>query len=81
MLLYWHYTNLRESSILTLPSESLLQKYKNCVKQKPGLNHKLIKWMTDKATRFEMESQDKKMRMQLMQKFGIIFHFSAKLCW
>ena len=49
------YTNLRQSGILHLPSESLLKKYKNCIDQKPGINHNTLKWLYDESNRLGTE--------------------------
>ena len=39
------YTTSRESRILHLPSENLFSKYKNCVKQNPGISHEMLEWL------------------------------------
>ena len=38
-----------------LPSESLLQRYKNFVQQKPGINKDMLKWLYDESNRLETE--------------------------
>lgn len=43
------YSSLKESNMLFLPSESLLQKYKKCFDQTPGLNDKMLTWMLKEA--------------------------------
>ena len=45
------YRDLRESPMLVLPSESLLKMYKNCIKQKPGINQDNLTWMAKEAER------------------------------
>ena len=45
------YSDLRNSPMLVLPSESLLRMYKNCIKQKPGVNEENITWMKTEAER------------------------------
>ena len=45
------YTDLRDSGMITLPSERLLRMYKNCIKQKPGINKENIGWMKKEADR------------------------------
>ena len=45
------YSDLRNSKMLILPSESLLRMYKNCVKQKPGLCDDNLIWMEKEAKR------------------------------
>lgn len=45
------YTDLRDSGMITLPSERLLRMYKNCIKQKPGINEENIGWMKKEADR------------------------------
>ena len=45
------YSDLRNSGMLVLPSESLLRMYKNCVKQKPGLCDDNLIWMEREAER------------------------------
>lgn len=49
------YTTLRNSNMVQLPSESLLQRYKNCFSQHPGLNDKMLLWMNHEATRFKSD--------------------------
>ena len=43
------YRDLRDSPMLVLPSESLLRMYKNCIKQKPGINEDNMIWMQKEA--------------------------------
>lgn len=45
------YSDLRNSPMLILPSESLLRMYKNCIKQKPGINEENLTWMKKEAER------------------------------
>lgn len=45
------YSDLRNSPMLVLPSESLLRMYKNCIKQKPGVNEENLTWMKKEAER------------------------------
>lgn len=45
------YRELRNSEMLVLPSESLLRMYKNCIRQKPGLNDENLIWMNKEAQR------------------------------
>ncbi|CAG2241997.1 unnamed protein product [Mytilus edulis] len=45
------YDNLRQSGMLCLPAKSTLICYKNCVKQKPGINHDNLTWMSKEAVR------------------------------
>ena len=45
------YRDLRDSPMLVLPSESLLRMYKNCIKQKPGINEDNLTWMKKEAER------------------------------
>ena len=45
------YRDLRDSPMLVLPSESLLRMYKNCIKQKPGINQDNLTWMAKEAER------------------------------
>lgn len=51
------YTTLRNSGILFLPSEALLQRYKNCVKQSPGINHEMLQWLYQESTRLNTEKE------------------------
>jgi len=43
------YADLRESGFLVLPSQKLLQIYKNKIHQKAGLNKELLHWMKNEA--------------------------------
>jgi hypothetical protein len=45
------YKSLRDSGMLILPHPKLLQKYKNVIKQKPGLNSEMFEWMDVEANR------------------------------
>lgn len=45
------YEDLRKSDMLILPTERLLRMYKNCVKQKPGINSDNFQWMNKEATK------------------------------
>jgi len=45
------YVSLVDSVVLVLPSISLLQKYKNCFEQIPGLNDNMLQWMFNEAKR------------------------------
>lgn len=45
------FEDLGKSALLILPSARLLQLYKNCIKQKPGLNGDNILWMQKKSER------------------------------
>ena len=49
------YNNLRDSNMFQLPSESLLQRYKNCFSQQPGLNDNMFTWMYNEAVRFKCD--------------------------
>lgn len=49
------YTTLRDSNMLYLPSESLLQRYKNCFTQHPGLNDNMIIWMHNESKRLKTD--------------------------
>ena len=49
------YTTLRNSNMFQLPSESLLQRYKNCFTQHPGLNENMLSWMCKEAIRFKSD--------------------------
>ena len=40
-----------------LPSESLLQRYKNFVQQKPGINKDMLNWLYDESNRLETETK------------------------
>jgi hypothetical protein len=44
------YEELQKTGMRVLPSERLLQCYQNTVKQKPGFNKELFKWMKKKQT-------------------------------
>ena len=44
------YEELQKTGMLVLPSGRLLQCYQNTVKQKPGFNKELFKWMKKKQT-------------------------------
>jgi hypothetical protein len=50
------YENLRQSEMLCLPAKSTLTYYKNCVKQKPGINHNNFTWMKKEADRQKISS-------------------------
>jgi hypothetical protein len=43
------YTDLRNSKFLILPSEKLLQRYKNHVNQEAGINSDILHWMANEA--------------------------------
>ena len=43
--------DLRKSDLFVLPSVRLLQLYKNCIKQKPGVNQDNFTWMAREAER------------------------------
>lgn len=45
------YKDLRDSGFMVLPSQQLLQIYKNKVHQKPGVNKDLMYWMLSEAER------------------------------
>ncbi len=45
------YRQLRESNLLFLPSEQLLQKYKNCYSSGPGINNDTLQWMSNEASK------------------------------
>ena len=49
------YNNLRDSNMFQLPSESLLQRYKNGFSQQPGLNDNMFTWMYNEAVRFKCD--------------------------
>lgn len=43
------YGELRNSKILILPSEKLLQNFKNSIKQETGINKDILHWMSNEA--------------------------------
>lgn len=43
--------------MLFLPSESLLQKYKNCIQQSPGINHSMFEWLHVESERLKSEKR------------------------
>ena len=43
------YTELRNSNFMILPSQQLLQKYKNIVHQQAGINKDVLHWMANEA--------------------------------
>lgn len=43
------YKDLRDSGFMLLPSQRILQIYKNKIHQKPGINKELIQWMKNEA--------------------------------
>ncbi|CAG2216361.1 unnamed protein product [Mytilus edulis] len=43
------YIELRNSNFLILPSHNLLQRYKNSVEQKSGINKEILHWMANEA--------------------------------
>ena len=43
------YTELRNSNFMILPSQQLLQKYKNNVHQQSGINKDVLHWMANEA--------------------------------
>lgn len=45
------YASLRNSGMLILPSENLLQRYKNCFEQKEGLHDEMFQWMLNEIRR------------------------------
>lgn len=49
------YVSLVDSGVLVLPSISLLQKYKNCFEQTPGLNDHMLQWMFNEAKRLKVD--------------------------
>lgn len=51
------YTMLRNSGVLCLPSETLLQRYKNCVEQTPGINEEMFMWLYAESKRLNSEKR------------------------
>ena len=49
------YTSLRDSGLVYLPSANLLQRYKNCLSQSPGLNENMLLWMFKEAERLQID--------------------------
>jgi hypothetical protein len=43
------YAELRNSNFMILPSQQLLQKYKNNVHQQSGINKDVLHWMANEA--------------------------------
>ena len=43
------YEQLQSSGLFMLPSVNLLQRYKNCFQQKPGIHHESLAWMHAEA--------------------------------
>lgn len=46
---------LRNSGALFLPSETLLQGYKNCVDQHPGISEQMLQWLHAESNRLKSE--------------------------
>ena len=54
------YDLLRQSDMFILPSPSLLILYKNTVKQKPGFQEEVFKWMFAEAERLRISPEGRK---------------------
>lgn len=54
------YEDLRNSQMLVLPTERLLRMYKNCIKQKPGINTENIQWMNKEALKQDLSKFGKR---------------------
>ena len=59
-LTFWNrspkaYASLKNSGMIFLPSENLLQRYKNCFEQVPGLNDNMFVWMFKESERLNTE--------------------------
>ena len=52
--------DLRSSGMLILPSVRLLQLYKNCIKQRPGLTEENLSWMLKEADRQEVSTHGRR---------------------
>lgn len=49
------YSSLCSSGMLFLPSVNLLQRYKNCFEQSPGINTSMLLWMYNEAKRLNVD--------------------------
>ena len=59
-LTFWNrspqaYASLKSSGMIFLPSENLLQRYKNCFEQTPGLNDNMFIWMFNESKRLNVD--------------------------
>ena len=72
-LTFWNsspqaYASLKRSGMIFVPSENLLQRYKNCFERHPGLNDNMFIWMFNESKRLNVDKHGVSLLMRWQPK-------------